>query len=90
MKSAYLTLYSTIAKCYEELHDSDHAKRNYELPELYKGAPSDKGPFYHRTKADLKIGDLLSLCYEAQLMLLYLLISSKIISRNIALNMGNK
>ncbi|WP_425278662.1 NAD(+)--rifampin ADP-ribosyltransferase [Defluviitalea saccharophila] len=26
----------------------------------YKGAPSDKGPFYHGTKADLKIGDLLT------------------------------
>nr|WP_243152987.1 NAD(+)--rifampin ADP-ribosyltransferase [Sporotomaculum syntrophicum] len=42
------------------MHDSDNAKRNYELSELYKGAPSDKGPFYHGTKADLKVGDLLT------------------------------
>lgn len=60
VKSAYSTLYVNIARCYEELRDSDNAKRNYELAELYKGAPSDKGPFYHGTKADLKVGDLLT------------------------------
>ncbi len=60
VKSAYPTLYLNIAKCYEELRDSDNAKRNYELSELYKGAPTDKGPFYHGTKADLKVGDLLT------------------------------
>jgi rifampin ADP-ribosylating transferase len=60
VKSAYSALYVNISKCYEELHDPDNAKRNYELSELYKGAPSDKGPFYHGTKADLKVGDLLT------------------------------
>lgn len=60
VKSAYSMLYVNIAKCYEELRDSDNAKRNYELSELYKGEPSDKGPFYHGTKADLKVGDLLT------------------------------
>lgn len=60
VKSAYSTLYVNIARCYEELRDSDNAKRNYGLAELYKGAPSDKGPFYHGTKADLKVGDLLT------------------------------
>ena len=60
VKSAYSTLYVNIARCYEELCDSDNAKRNYELADLYKGAPSDKGPFYHGTKADLKVGDLLT------------------------------
>lgn len=60
VKSAYSTLYVNIAKCYEELRDSDNAKKNYELSELYKGIPSDKGPFYHGTKADLKVGDLLT------------------------------
>jgi rifampin ADP-ribosylating transferase len=60
VKSAYSTLYVNIAKCYEELRDSDNAKRNYELSELYKCVPSDKGPFYHGTKADLKVGDLLT------------------------------
>ncbi|OPZ84615.1 MAG: Rifampin ADP-ribosyl transferase [Firmicutes bacterium ADurb.Bin419] len=60
VKSAYPTLYVNIAKCYEELGDFNNAKRNYELSELYKGAPTDKGPFYHGTKADLKVGDLLT------------------------------
>ncbi len=60
VKSAYSTLYVNISKCYEELGDSDNAKRNYELSELYKGVLSDKGPFYHGTKADLKVGDLLT------------------------------
>ncbi len=60
VKSAYSTLYENIAQYYEELRDSNNAKKNYELAELYKGAPSDKGPFYHGTKADLKFGDLLT------------------------------
>lgn len=60
VKSAYPTLYLNIAKCYEELCDSDNAKRNYELSNSYKGAPSDEGPFYHGTKADLQVGDLLT------------------------------
>jgi rifampin ADP-ribosylating transferase len=60
VKSAYSTLYVNIARCYEELRDSNNAKRNYDLAELSKGAPTDKGPFYHGTKADLKVGDLLT------------------------------
>ena len=60
VKSAYPTLYLNIAKCYEELCDSDNAKRNYELSNSYQGAPSDEGPFYHGTKADLQVGDLLT------------------------------
>jgi len=59
VKSAYSTLYENISLFYEELHDTDNAKRNYELSDLYKGVPTDKGPFYHGTKADLKVGDLL-------------------------------
>lgn len=60
VKSAYSTLYLNIAKCYEELCDSDNAKRNYELSNSYNGAPSDGGPFYHGTKVDLRVGDLLT------------------------------
>jgi len=59
VKSAYSTLYLNIAKCFEELGDSDNAKKYYELSNSYKGAISDEGPFYHGTKADLKIGNLL-------------------------------
>jgi len=60
VKSAYSTLYVNIAKCYDALGDSDNALRNYELADLYNGAPFDEGPFYHGTKADLQVGDLLT------------------------------
>ena len=60
VKSAYSTLYLNIAKCYEELGDSENAKINYELSNSAKGTPPDIGPFYHGTKADLKVGDLLT------------------------------
>jgi len=60
VKSAYTTLYADISGCYKELYDSENAKKYTELSESYKGAPSDKGPFYHGTKADLKVGDLLT------------------------------
>ncbi|MDR6403246.1 rifampin ADP-ribosylating transferase [Chryseobacterium ginsenosidimutans] len=60
VKSAFPALYSNIAKCYEDLSDTEKAKENYELAKLFKDNPSDKGPFYHGTKADLQVGDLLT------------------------------
>jgi rifampin ADP-ribosylating transferase len=60
VKSAFPSLYSNIAKCYEDLNDPNNAKRNYELGISFMGTPSDSGPFYHGTKADLQIGDLLT------------------------------
>jgi tetratricopeptide (TPR) repeat protein len=59
VKSAFLSLYSNIAKCNEDLNDPEEAKKNYELAASFKGKPSDPGPFYHGTKADLQVGDLL-------------------------------
>ncbi|QLE53257.1 NAD(+)--rifampin ADP-ribosyltransferase (plasmid) [Nostoc sp. C057] len=59
VKSAIPSLYSNIAKCYEDLSDPDKARKNYELATSFKDKPSDKGPFYHGTKADLQVGDLL-------------------------------
>lgn len=59
VKSAFHSLYSNIAKCYEDLSEPDKAKKNYELATSFKDKPSDKGPFYHGTKADLQVGDLL-------------------------------
>ncbi len=60
VKSAYPTLYLNIARCYEELLNPENAIRNYELSNSYMGAPSDEGPFYHGTKADLQVDDLLT------------------------------
>jgi tetratricopeptide (TPR) repeat protein len=60
VKSALPSLYQNIAKCYEDLKNSDKAKENFDLALSYKYNPSDKGPFYHGTKANLKVGDLLT------------------------------
>jgi hypothetical protein len=60
VKAAYPSLYSNVAKCYEDLGDADNAHKNYQLSLSFTGNPSDKGPFYHGTRADLKIGDLLA------------------------------
>jgi len=54
------TLYSNIADCYTALNETDKAKKNNELAESFKKVISDKGPFYHGTKADLKPGDMLT------------------------------
>ena len=58
--SAFPNLYSDIAKCYEDLGDVNNAKRNHDLADSFTGNPTDEGPFYHGTKADLQVGDLLT------------------------------
>src|SRR5215213_5721057 len=63
VKGAYPSLYLNIAKCYEDLNDTDNAKKNYELADSFRDNPSDKGPFYHGTKADLQVGDFLTAGY---------------------------
>lgn len=60
VKGAFVALYSNIAKCYTELGDDENAKRYHELAVSSAGKPSDNGPFYHGTKADLQVGDLLT------------------------------
>ena len=60
VKSALLALYSNIAKCHEDLNEPDQAKENYALATSSKHTLSDKGPFYHGTKADLHVDDLLT------------------------------
>ena len=60
VKGAFPSLYSNIAKCYEDLGDPGNAKKNYELALLFKDKISDNGPFYHGTKADLQMGDMLT------------------------------
>lgn len=60
VQSAFPLLYSNIAKCYEELGNVDDARKNYTLAASFDDTPSDKGPFYHGTKADLQAGDFLT------------------------------
>jgi len=60
VRGAFPSLYLNIAKCYEDLNDPERAKNSYELANSYSSNPSDSGPFYHGTKADLQVGDLLT------------------------------
>ncbi|NIF06231.1 NAD(+)--rifampin ADP-ribosyltransferase [Chryseobacterium sp. Tr-659] len=60
VKSAFPSLYTHISECYANLSEPEKAKENAELARLFKDNPSDKGPFYHGTKADLKVGDMLT------------------------------
>jgi len=59
IKTAFPSVYSNIAKCYEDLNDPDNAKKNYQLALSFTEKPFDRGPFYHGTKADLQPSDLL-------------------------------
>lgn len=60
VNSALPSLYMNIAKCYEDLNNHDKAKEHSDLAISFKYNPSDKGPFYHGTKANLNVGDLLT------------------------------
>lgn len=60
VKGAFPSLYLNIAKCYEDLSDFDNAKKNHELAISFMNKLSDNGPFYHGTKADLQVGNLLT------------------------------
>ncbi len=58
--SAFTGLYMNIAQCYEELGDTDNAKKYHDIATSFTHQPADKGPFYHGTRADLQVGDLLT------------------------------
>jgi tetratricopeptide (TPR) repeat protein len=58
--SAFPNLYSNIAQSYDDLGDADNARKNRDLADSFTGNPTDEGPFYHGTRADLQIGDLLT------------------------------
>ena len=60
VNSTFPFLYSNIATCYEKLKDAENAKKYFEKARSFEYKISDKGPFYHGTKAGLQIGDLLT------------------------------
>lgn len=60
VRSALPSIYLNIAKCYEDLGDKEKSEEKSQLAILAKNNPSDVGPFYHGTKADLQVGDLLT------------------------------
>ena len=60
VQSAFPSLYSNIAKCHDALNAPEKAKENSALATSSQENFSDKGPFFHGTKADLRVGDLLT------------------------------
>lgn len=58
--SAFASLYAHIAACYDALGDSAQAEKHRTLEATFADNPTDTGPFYHGTRADLKVGDLLT------------------------------
>ena len=60
VKAAFPYLYENIAACYEDLGNLDNAKKNHALANSFTDNPSDEGPFFHGTRADLQVGDLLT------------------------------
>jgi tetratricopeptide (TPR) repeat protein len=60
VSSAFPALYANLAKCYEEQGAHEKAKEYYELANSIADMPTDKGPFYHGTRADLQVGDMLT------------------------------
>ncbi len=57
---AYATLHTNIARCYEDLGDMENANKHQSLAVSLVHNPADKGPFYHGTRADVQVGDLLT------------------------------
>lgn len=59
VRAAYPNLYRKLAECYEQLGEAEKAEQHRELSEASKQNISDPGPFYHGSRADLAIGDML-------------------------------
>ena len=53
-------LHAAIAGCHEALGDPESAETHRALAAAGGGAPTDPGPFFHGTRADLQVGDLLT------------------------------
>lgn len=73
VKPALPLLYAQLAQCYEEQDETDNAEKYDKLAKQLPDEPSTKGPFFHGTRADLQIGDLLTAGgksnYEADLVM---------------------
>lgn len=63
--SAYPALYTNIAKCHVALGNNNQAIQNHQLTQSFKDKLSDKGPFYHGTRANLQVDDLLTAGFKS-------------------------
>lgn len=59
VQSAMPLIHAEIARCHDDLHQPESAQGHRALADSSVTVPSDKGPFYHGTRADLGVGDLL-------------------------------
>lgn len=57
---AYPTMYEKIAEIYNQIDDRENYHIYLERASQSRKVPKDRGPFYHGTKANLKIGDFLN------------------------------
>lgn len=93
VKSAFPALYLNIAKCFDDLSDARNAKKNYELANSFREKPSDKGPFYHGTRADLQVGDLLTAGgksnYKAELVMNHIYFTALVNGAGLAAALAN-
>ena len=60
VKAAFPSLFARIAESYTRLGNDADAETYRELAASSTEEPSDDGPFYHGTRADLQVGDLLT------------------------------
>jgi len=60
VRAAFAFLYSKIADCHEKLNELEAAAKARALSTSFDENPADHGPFFHGTRADLQVGDLLS------------------------------
>lgn len=59
VKSAYPTIYQELSQAYITLGNQDYADRYRKKAQQAINCLQDDGPFYHGTKAELAVGDLL-------------------------------
>lgn len=59
VQSAMPLIHAEVARCHDDLLQPESAQRHRALADSSVTVPSDNGPFYHGTKADLGVGDLL-------------------------------
>jgi len=65
IKGALPLLYANLAKCYEEEGDFDNAKQQNALASTAALQPAGTGPFFHGTRADMQVGELLFAGYTS-------------------------
>lgn len=60
VKGAFSSIHTNLANVYKEMGYTAKANIHHDLSILTEHQPTDKGPFYHGTRAALQTGDLLT------------------------------